>query len=419
MKSVPKIFFPDKMSFHMTDNEDQNSSSLNVKITGNNLVKDEKESQYNILKRIKEHKVPIHDYIRESHLYKDIEIRTNTDDENSIKVNRIVLSAASPFLKRCLDLEDESQIIVEDYSFQSLSLAMEYLHFGYVQTTNERILKEVKSLVDSLEIGKSIISNSNMGFGAKYEPFELMPDVKIEPVYDDEEMETDFASTLMEESKVNIFPVSNSRNKIDNKDWKNNILSRLYEDEADDYVDNDNDIDEDSKDIDYKQEPKEKLAKLKPKKHKKKKEKNFDCAECDKKFSSKDILYNHMYKKHSNPLIMKCEHCPKTFTRLGDKNAHEQIHTRPFKCDQCGASFGRKSNLDGHMRLHTGERPYICDICGKGFPMQSNVTTHKKQSHNNGKKDWPCDQCERRYQIHFIDHFFIYRFNFGTFQFCL
>ena len=116
---------------------------------------------------------------------------------------------------------------------------------------------------------------------------------------------------------------------------------------------------------------------------------------------------------------MKCEHCPKTFTRLGDKNAHEQTHTRPFKCDQCGASFGRKSNLDGHMRLHTGERPYICDICGKGFPMQSNVTMHKKQSHNNGKKDWPCDQCERRYQIHFIDHFFIYGFNFGTFQFCL
>ena len=187
-----------------------------------------------------------------------------------------------------------------------------------------------------------------MGVGAKYEPFELMPDVKVEPVIDDEEMETDFASSLMKESKLNIFPVPNAKKKVDDKEWKNNILNSLYGDEPDDYVDND-DGDDDSKDVDYKQEEREEKSK-KPKNQKKKKEKNIECAECDKKFSSKDILQNHMFKKHSNQQILKCEHCPKTFTRIGDKNAHEQTHTRPFKCDQCGASFGRKSNLDGHMR---------------------------------------------------------------------
>ena len=96
------------MSFPSGTTEEYNQMDpvMKLKHGVNNIVKDEQQNNFHILQRLREYKVPVHDFIKESCLYKDIEIRTNTDDRNSIKVNRVVLAASSPFLKKCLKNPD-------------------------------------------------------------------------------------------------------------------------------------------------------------------------------------------------------------------------------------------------------------------------------------------------------------------------
>jgi KRAB domain-containing zinc finger protein len=101
----------------------------------------------------------------------------------------------------------------------------------------------------------------------------------------------------------------------------------------------------------------------------------------------------HVQAEHNNgtgsvAADLRCKFCPKTFTKLAAKRAHEGFHTKPHKCAECDAAFGRRSNLIGHMRRHRGERPFVCDLCGKGFPLASSLQTHKKQSHAVGGKAW-------------------------------
>ena len=317
---------------------------------------------------IKTKDVHLKDYLEESHLFQNIIIRTDNCDESPIQVNSFVLAAASPLLKKCLtDLkEEESQIIITECSIKSLSLALEYLHVGYVETPDENFLIEVRSILDNLQIGQS---NNTIDEGTKYETFELTSDVKIEPVYDQLE-EKEIKGNL-----VSIVPI-----KKDDE-----CHNYVYSDDNDNYDDDDND----TKDVDFKEE---KTAK----KSKSKSDNKVDCPDCDKKFSTEDILENHRLKKHSSTLL-KCEFCPKTFKRMSVKNDHEKSHTRPFKCSYCGKGFGRKFDLDGHVRIHTGEKPFTCEICAKGFAMQSGLHMHKKQAHTVGKMDWACDLCEKSF----------------------
>ena len=330
---------------------DESPVPLNVK--NNTLIDNQVKFEEGYKKHIQRQvHVPVQDYIKESYLYHDIEIKTN-DCENSIKANRIILAASSPLLENCLNNhEDEGQIVVMDCSIEVLKLAIDYLHFGFVQTADERQLKEVEAVIERLEIGKSLMDCQSI-FDTKYEPLEILSPVKIEPVNDIEEEQSAF---LKKENKINmtIVPLTS-------------LVSKK------------------------KKEKKKDMPK-------KSKEKKFDCSDCDRKFSSKVLLDNHVKKRHSGTEnTVKCEHCPKTFSTNWEKNKHEQVfHIKPFKCDQCGASFGRKANLDGHVRLHTGEKPFTCDICGRGFPLQSGLATHKKQAHSAGKRDWACDLCENR-----------------------
>ena len=59
--------------------------------------------------------------------------------------------------------------------------------------------------------------------------------------------------------------------------------------------------------------------------------KDFQCEVCEKKFSRKFILENHML----------------THTKI---RAHE--------CDICDKKFFQKSSLVTHFRIHLGEHPY-------------------------------------------------------------
>ena len=56
---------------------------------------------------------------------------------------------------------------------------------------------------------------------------------------------------------------------------------------------------------------------------------------------------------------------------------------KPFYCAICEKTFTRKGALKQHMRLHTGERPFACDKCERSFSQKSHMLRHKK-THESG-----------------------------------
>ncbi|KAK3611194.1 hypothetical protein CHS0354_009446 [Potamilus streckersoni] len=108
-------------------------------------------------------------------------------------------------------------------------------------------------------------------------------------------------------------------------------------------------------------------------------EKPFRCDECNKSFSFPGNLTVHK-RIHANIKPYKCEDCGKTFSAKGNLLAHARTHTgiKPFKCKECGKRFSHKGNLNAHMRLHSGLKPFICSYCKKGFAHKGNLNVHLK-----------------------------------------
>lgn len=76
----------------------------------------------------------------------------------------------------------------------------------------------------------------------------------------------------------------------------------------------------------------------------------------------------------------RCEHCPKTFTRLYNLKSHLVVHARTmaFSCDICSRSFARKSDAKRHMRTHSGEKDWVCGGCRMSFSRKDMLNSHLK-----------------------------------------
>ncbi|XP_061772041.1 zinc finger protein 62-like [Nerophis ophidion] len=154
-------------------------------------------------------------------------------------------------------------------------------------------------------------------------------------------------------------------------------------------------------------------------------ESGFDCAECEKTFSSVRKLRSHkciysddkpyrctvcrqefQYKvsvtkhmlNHSLDEGFKCKECGKRFHTYMRMHLHLRSHTylKPYECSECGMVFKYQSVMEDHRRKHTNKQPsHVCNICGKTFKYIGLFQQH--QYLHTGEKAFSCPECGQKF----------------------
>jgi len=124
------------------------------------------------------------------------------------------------------------------------------------------------------------------------------------------------------------------------------------------------------------------------------------CEHCGKTFKKIGILRAHIVRMHSNmPKKFLCpfEGCNRAFKMRGELNTHNLIHTnaKNFICTECGLGFRTKMAMDSHtLRKHTNLKPSIpCEECGKLFRVRSDLYSHAMTHKARKERIHRCDEC--------------------------
>ena len=116
---------------------------------------------------------------------------------------------------------------------------------------------------------------------------------------------------------------------------------------------------------------------------------NPQCFICEKVFSDKWALTNHVKFVHEKKKNFECLICKKRFGTNALKERHiKQVHEKQkrFECQFCKKKFPQAQNLDGHIKgVHERLKPYKCDTCGNNFTQSSSLSLHYKIIHRQNK----------------------------------
>ena len=100
-----------------------------------------------------------------------------------------------------------------------------------------------------------------------------------------------------------------------------------------------------------------------------------------------------VWKKLFTDKLFKCQICDKSYSNKHSLNQHMNIHDelKAFKCDVCMKIFDRKSRLIQHFRTHTGEKPFECKACNRKFTLKSHLVEH--QATHSDVRNFKCSVC--------------------------
>ena len=123
-------------------------------------------------------------------------------------------------------------------------------------------------------------------------------------------------------------------------------------------------------------------------------EKLFECRTCDKRFSNKGNLIQHM-KIHDKSKAFKCDVCLKVLPYKSKLQEHYRTHTgeKPFACQVCEKKFAHKCALVQHQATHSEVRSFKCSICPKDRYFK---TKHYLNQHMvfHYKPKFACSHCD-------------------------
>ncbi|CRK86527.1 CLUMA_CG000107, isoform A [Clunio marinus] len=123
----------------------------------------------------------------------------------------------------------------------------------------------------------------------------------------------------------------------------------------------------------------------------------YNCSYCQKGFINTSSLTRHLKTHKQKEKTHSCSECQTIFSKwsqlvLHRRRFHKEKH---FVCDLCDKYFSRKPHIKEHMKLHslTSQDVFQCyyENCPKFYTLKRNLTFHIRSKHE-GKR-WICDYC--------------------------
>ena len=122
----------------------------------------------------------------------------------------------------------------------------------------------------------------------------------------------------------------------------------------------------------------------------------YSCSICRIDYISPNGFSSHMAVKHfkTSPTF-RCEKCDKMFHTRKSLGSHALVHSdiRSFICSKCERPFKSKKDLLVHESIHTGARKVLCPICQVQLSAKNKIPRHIQSVHNT-EKNHECEKCD-------------------------
>jgi len=116
------------------------------------------------------------------------------------------------------------------------------------------------------------------------------------------------------------------------------------------------------------------------------------CPICDKACTDDNVYKCHM-NRHNGLRPYACETCGNSYHTNRDLKKHQSVHTLPYKCIICEKCFSAKGILDDHVRKHRGEKLDCRHLCGSSYLDRRSRDRHEKSCVNNPEKGSSWSSC--------------------------
>ncbi|ESN95789.1 hypothetical protein HELRODRAFT_114581 [Helobdella robusta] len=123
------------------------------------------------------------------------------------------------------------------------------------------------------------------------------------------------------------------------------------------------------------------------------------CSQCHKRFTQLSAMRSHVRSVHQRRREHHCQRCGRSFSRASHLKRHRQLHKRGsiFQCDRCSQQYRQKSSLQAHMLKHTGFKPFNCHICQKMFSKKHSLKKHQLVHSSDERSMFKCSHCPRKF----------------------